>query len=57
MDSQGIGALGDLQAQMGGSQLPGQNTAVTKVIMHYFQNRGVPLDKVWQQSKKNLQKV
>ena len=45
MDSQGIGALGDLQAQMGGSQLPGQNTAVTKVIMHYFQNRGVPLDK------------
>ena len=45
MDSQGIGALGDLQAQMGGSQLPGQNTAVTKVIMHYFQNRGIPLDK------------
>lgn len=45
MDSQGIGALGDLQAQMGGSQLPGQNTAVNKVIMHYFQNRGVPLDK------------
>lgn len=45
MDSQGIGALGNLQAQMGGSQLPGQNTAVTKVIMHYFQNRGIPLDK------------
>lgn len=45
MDSQGIGALGDLQAQMGGSQLPGQNTAVNKVIMHYFQNRSVPLDK------------
>jgi hypothetical protein len=45
MDSQGIGALGNLQAQMGGSQLPGQNTAVTKVIMHYFKNRGVPLDK------------
>ena len=45
MDSQGIGALGNLQSQMGGSQLPGQNTAVNKVIMHYFQNRGVPLDK------------
>jgi hypothetical protein len=45
MDSQGIGALGNLQAQMGGNQLPGQNTAVNKVIMHYFQNRGIPLDK------------
>jgi len=45
MDSQGIGALGNLQAQMGGGQLPGQNTAVNKVIMHYFQNRGIPLDK------------
>jgi hypothetical protein len=45
MDSQGIGALGNLQAQMGGSQLPGQNTAVTKVIMHYFQNRRIPIDK------------
>jgi len=45
MDSQGIGALGDLQSQMGGGQLPGQNTAVNKVIMHYFQNRGIPLDK------------
>jgi len=45
MDSQGIGALGDLQAQMGGGQLPGQNTAVNKVIMHYFQNRGIPTDK------------
>ena len=41
----GIGALGDLQAQMGGSQLPGQNIEVTKVIMHYFQNRNIPLDK------------
>lgn len=41
----GIGALGDLQAQMGGNELPGQNTAVTKVIMHYFQNRGIPLAK------------
>jgi hypothetical protein len=40
----GIGALGAMQAQMGGSQLPGQNTAVTKVIMHYFQNRGIPLN-------------
>jgi len=45
MDSQGIGALGNLQAQMGGNQLPGQNTAVNKVIMHYFQNRGIPLNK------------
>jgi hypothetical protein len=33
----GIGALGNIQAQMGG----GQNSAVTRIIMHYFQNRGI----------------
>jgi hypothetical protein len=51
----GIGALGGLQAQMGGSQLPGQNTAVTKVIMHYFQNRGIPLAQGLQGVQKELQ--
>jgi len=50
----GIGALGDMQAQMGGSQLPGQNVAVTKVIMHYFQNRGVPLAQAMQGVQKEL---
>jgi hypothetical protein len=50
----GIGALGDLQAQMGGGQLPGQNTAVTKVIMHYFQNRGIPLNVGLQAVQKQL---
>lgn len=50
----GIGALGDLQAQMGGSQLPGQNTAVTRVIMHYFQNRGIPLNVGMQAVQKQL---
>jgi hypothetical protein len=50
----GIGALGDLQAQMGGSQLPGQNTAVTRVIMHYFQNRGIPLNVGLQAVQKQL---
>jgi hypothetical protein len=50
----GIGALGDLQAQMGGNQLPGQNTAVTKVIMHYFQNRGIPLAQGLQGVQKEL---
>ena len=51
----GIGALGDLQAQMGGGQLPGQNVAVTKVIMHYFQNKGVPLAQAMQGVQKELQ--
>ena len=50
----GIGALGDLQAQMGGGQLPGQNVAVTKVIMHYFQNRGIPLNVGMQAVQKQL---
>jgi hypothetical protein len=50
----GIGALGDLQAQMGGGQLPGQNTAVTKIIMHYFQNRGIPLSTGMQAVQKEL---
>jgi hypothetical protein len=50
----GIGALGNLQAQMGGSQLPGQNTAVTRVIMHYFQNRGIPLNVGLQAVQKQL---
>lgn len=50
----GIGALGDLQAQMGGNQLPGQNTAVTRVIMHYFQNRGIPLNVGMQAVQKQL---
>jgi len=50
----GIGALGDLQAQMGGSQLPGQNTAVTRVIMHYFKNRGIPLNIGMQAVQKQL---
>jgi hypothetical protein len=43
-----------MQAQMGGSQLPGQNVAVTKVIMHYFQNRGVPLAQAMQGVQKEL---
>ena len=51
----GIGALGDLQAQMGGGQLPGQNVAVTKVIMHYFQNKGVPIAQAMQGVQKELQ--
>lgn len=50
----GIGALGDMQAQMGGNQLPGQNVAVTKVIMHYFQNRGVPLAQAMQGVQKEM---
>jgi len=50
----GIGALGALQAQMGGNQLPGQNTAVTKIIMHYFQNRGIPLNVGLQAVQKQL---
>jgi hypothetical protein len=50
----GIGALGDLQAQMGGNKLPGQNTAVTRVIMHYFQNRGIPLNVGLQAVQKQL---
>jgi hypothetical protein len=51
----GISALGDMQAQMGGNQLPGQNVAVTKVIMHYFQNRGVPMATAMQAIQKELQ--
>ena len=51
----GIGALGDLQSQMGGGQLPGQNVAVTKVIMHYFQNKGVPIAQAMQGVQKELQ--
>jgi hypothetical protein len=50
----GIGALGNLQAQMGGNQLPGQNTAVTRIIMHYFQNRGIPLNVGMQAVQKQL---
>ena len=51
----GIGALGDMQAQMGGGQLPGQNVSVTKVIMHYFQNKGVPIAQAMQGVQKELQ--
>jgi hypothetical protein len=54
MDSQGIGALGDIQSQMGGNPLPGQNTAVTKVMMNYFQNRGIPLATGLQAVQKEL---
>jgi hypothetical protein len=50
----GIGALGNLQAQMGGGQLPGQNVAVTKVIMNYFQNRGIPLSEGFKAVQKQL---
>lgn len=50
----GIGALGDIQAQMGGGQLPGQSTAVTRVLMHYFQNRGIPLAQGLQGVQKEL---
>ena len=50
----GIGALGDIQAQMGGNQLPGQNVAVTKVIMNYFQNKGVPMAQAMQGVQKEM---
>jgi hypothetical protein len=55
MDSQGIGALGDIQAQMGGGQqLSGQSLGVSKIIMHYFQNRGIPLSAGMQGVQKEI---
>lgn len=55
MDQQGIGALGDIQSQMGGGQLPGQSLGVSKIIMHYFQNRGIPLAAGLQGVQKEIQ--
>ena len=50
----GIGALGNIQAQMGGNPLPGQNTAVTRVLMNYFQNKGVQLAQAMQGVQKEM---